>query len=284
MSSPEPAVGERWAYRARAIDRVTEVEVLKIGTNRPPRVRVRFVDEAQEGREEWVPPARLKVPWAQGAEWQQLQDRWEAARVASGSIRDSIEERAAWNVEESLPDWPAAELGYNNDAGLMFIRDVDAVCQELGLDRVDLEHPASFQTASQLVVPWPVTETVLQRRAMANADVLLTELHRQQQQAERGMRWGRSTGYGGYYEPEMCAEFEVRDRPARELVRRWCGADAVARADELAALREEVRRIGRITEEAITALRDHDAKLAGRLERELGVPLEDIRANRQRSE
>jgi hypothetical protein len=44
-------------YRARQIEDVVEVEVLKIGTQRPARVLVRFVDERFEGRQEWVPPA-----------------------------------------------------------------------------------------------------------------------------------------------------------------------------------------------------------------------------------
>jgi hypothetical protein len=55
--------GERWAYRARQVDELVEVRVLRLGTQKPARVLVRFVDDAFEGREEWVPPARLKVPW-----------------------------------------------------------------------------------------------------------------------------------------------------------------------------------------------------------------------------
>lgn len=48
-----PQVGESSAYRARQIDDVVEVEVLKLGMQRPPRVLVRFVDERFEGRQEW---------------------------------------------------------------------------------------------------------------------------------------------------------------------------------------------------------------------------------------
>lgn len=58
----EPEVGQVWAYRARQTDDVAQVEVLKFGTQRPARVLVRFVDD-YEGRQEWVPPARLKVLW-----------------------------------------------------------------------------------------------------------------------------------------------------------------------------------------------------------------------------
>lgn len=282
MIAPDPSVGQRWAYRARSIDRVVEVEVLKVGTKRPPRIQVRFVDEAQEGREEWVSPARLKVLWEHAEAWQHSQDQWEAAREASGVIRDTTEDRAAWFVEEALPPLAAVELGYNRDAGLMFITDVEAICGELGLTAEDLQHPAAFEVGDQLVVPWPVTEKILQGRAIIHADVLLTELHKREQEAERGLRWGRDSGYGTYYDPEFCAVLEAEDRPARELVRRWCGADAVERADELLALREEVRRLGHIAEQAITGLRNcGGGRLADRLERELGVPVEEIRASRE---
>ena len=40
---------------------VVEVEVLKLGTQRSARVLVRYVDGRFEGRQEWVPPSRLKV-------------------------------------------------------------------------------------------------------------------------------------------------------------------------------------------------------------------------------
>lgn len=59
--APEVQPGERWTYRARRIDDLVEVEVIKIGTQKPARVQVRFVDERFEGRQEWVPPARLNV-------------------------------------------------------------------------------------------------------------------------------------------------------------------------------------------------------------------------------
>jgi hypothetical protein len=46
------AAGQSWAYRARQVDDVVEVEVLKLGTQRPPRVLVHFVEERFEGRQE----------------------------------------------------------------------------------------------------------------------------------------------------------------------------------------------------------------------------------------
>jgi hypothetical protein len=47
----------------RQTDPLVEVEVMRIGTTRPARALARFVDDSFEGKQEWVPPARLKVPW-----------------------------------------------------------------------------------------------------------------------------------------------------------------------------------------------------------------------------
>jgi hypothetical protein len=55
-------VGAHWAYRLKSDStsaEVVEVEVLKIGTRRPARVQVQFVEDEHEGRTDWVPPVRL---------------------------------------------------------------------------------------------------------------------------------------------------------------------------------------------------------------------------------
>jgi len=59
-----PAAGELWAYRARGQDPLVQVAVVRLGVKTPQRVLVRFVDEEFEGQQDWVPPARLKVPWS----------------------------------------------------------------------------------------------------------------------------------------------------------------------------------------------------------------------------
>jgi hypothetical protein len=59
----------------------------------------------------------------------------------------------------------------------------------------------------------------------------------------------------------------------------WCGQAGRERFDELTALRKEVVRLGLLVEAAVTALHDAGAqKAADRIERELGVPLEVVRA------
>jgi hypothetical protein len=44
---------------------------------------VYFVDDRFEGREEWVPPLRLKAPWGQAEHWQGREDKFAAVEAAS---------------------------------------------------------------------------------------------------------------------------------------------------------------------------------------------------------
>lgn len=62
-SLPDAAVGEAWAYRARRQDPLVQVMVLKVGVKTPRRLLIRFVDDDFEGRQNWVPSARLKALW-----------------------------------------------------------------------------------------------------------------------------------------------------------------------------------------------------------------------------
>jgi hypothetical protein len=53
--------GQASAYRARQADDLVQVKVLRLGSQRPARVLVKFAAELIEGRQERVPPARLKA-------------------------------------------------------------------------------------------------------------------------------------------------------------------------------------------------------------------------------
>jgi hypothetical protein len=103
-------VGQRWAYRKGARDIVACVDVTllapttRIGSSRPLRVRVRFIDDEYEGREDWVPSGQLKVLWEHVDSWQASEDRWAAVRDISADVRDTPEEDAAGRILDTLPD------------------------------------------------------------------------------------------------------------------------------------------------------------------------------------
>ena len=74
--------GQEWAYRARQADDLVQVRVLRLGTQRPARVLVQFADEVFEGRQEWVPPARLKAHWQDVGQYRAREALWNRIHAA----------------------------------------------------------------------------------------------------------------------------------------------------------------------------------------------------------
>lgn len=277
----ELTVGEQWAYRAKRTEPLACVEVMRLGTGRPQRVQIKFVNDEFEGREEWVPPVRLKVPWVDADSWRENEKRWEDLRDANGYIRDTPEGHAIWMVIEGLRDWDLATALYNgNSSGIFVVHDVDAIVADLGIDRESLtSDPVSFvNDDGDLVIPWRVSRLVVEALARKHADTLLPMVEWKEKEAIRENQYGYATQHGTYISPEICASTDEDYRPARDLVRQWCGAEAEERYDELAALRVEVVRLGKLVERAISAVRSAgDVGQADVLERELGIPLVALR-------
>lgn len=276
--------GQVWAYRARGQDPLTRVEVLKMGTGKPARVRVRFLDEDHEGRLEWVPPARLKVLWVDVEAWLARERRWNRVIEASYHVRDEPEEDAAIIVFEQLIDHEVAHFGFNRTAGVLLVKDLGALTTQLDLDPSDItsESFAFVDDDGVLVAPWACMEAVARRAAERNQEKLLRYVERQEeeqrQEALHGKHYRSRGGDGWYIEPEHCAETAEEFRPTYDLLREWCGTEARERFDELKALRDEVARLGQLVESALGELRQAGAAVAAdRLERDLGVPIETIR-------
>jgi|HubBroStandDraft_6_1064221.scaffolds.fasta_scaffold66290_2 hypothetical protein len=264
------------------------VRVVRLGTQRPVRVLVGFVDDAFEGREEWVPPARLKVLWEQVGEFREREERWSRLYEA-GISGDDGRQDAAERVIELLFDEDEVSI-MCKEAGAVRISDAAGLAFRLGLEPGQLTgHPLPWSRRSlttafiendQLVAPWEVTELIVTTAARRNPTPILeyaaTEERRAQREAIHG-RWSRggrrSSDY--FFEPESCQELDRKHyRPRREQLRAWCGTEAADRFDELTELRKEIRRVGDVAPSAIDALRSagHASEASG-LQRELGTPV-----------
>ncbi|SDP90861.1 hypothetical protein SAMN04487905_112187 [Actinopolyspora xinjiangensis] len=274
---------QQWAYRKGARGPVTCVEVLRLGTARPARVRVRFVEDEYEGREDWVPPNRLKVRWKDAAAWQERDRQWNAVRDASADARGTTENDAAGWIFDLLPGHNYARQLCGRNEGALEITDIDALVEDLAIERARVvDDPVVFTAENgSLIVPWRVMHDLAQLIAQKYADHYTAEVTKEEREHEHEIRWGYMSG-STYISPEICAETDKEFRPLRDLVREWCGAEAVARQDELEALRTEVKRLGELVERAIDAVRNNgDEKTARELERDLGIPVEVLRqANR----
>ncbi|MBP2322655.1 hypothetical protein JOF56_003040 [Kibdelosporangium banguiense] len=280
-------VGQEWAYRAKQRDPVVQVKVLRIGTNRPPRVLVRFVADQFEGREEWVPPARLKTLWSRVDDWLASEARWTALHDASWRHGDDAELLAAELILDGRSSLGCVSIGGSSDNGILFINDLDALSAKLNLDASELTRdPLCIQSGDGTwACPFSMMLTVAKRAAQVLADEILAEVAKEERKARQraihGEYHGSRRGEEYYFRPEVCAEVDQRYIPAWRLMREWCGQDAVEQHTELSALREEVFRLGKLVERAITALAKHDKATAQDLEKELGVPIETLQRSQR---
>jgi hypothetical protein len=275
---------EVWAYRARSVDDVTPVRVLRIGTKKPARVLVRFEDPAKEGHEEWVPPVRLKVPWADAETFRAREARW-AAVLKLSPDRDAPEAGAASEVFEMLVDDEVADLDWR-DAYLR-ISDVDRLARLSGLSAAELSSdPVGFAEDGDLIASWPLALKVAQGVAALHADKILAQVVKEERKYQHDRIHGehvRGRGRHGdhYFEPEVIQAVDDKHfAPKRALLRQWCGDEAGERQEELVELRKEIRRVGEIAERAISALRSCGQRsIADRLGHELGQTVEMVRVD-----
>ncbi|QAY74248.1 hypothetical protein ET445_13860 [Agromyces protaetiae] len=280
--------GEHWAYRARGVDPLVEVTVVRFGTQKPPRVLVSFVDASFEGREEWVPPARLKVPWSEAKELEAMEARWDAVDTNPG-FNETPTAYAIETVFEAVIDSTVAEPVYRY-AGVTSIADPSALARRLTIDEALLRSdPLAFEDDGALIVPWAITEQLVRRACELYPDEILQSLVKEEAEALRESTHGYMVHFGRgdagrFVEPEDAAARDAEwpfAKRKRDLVRTWCGAEAVDRMEELAALRKEVVRVDELLSEAIRALQDAGQKAkADDLTRRFGVPLSEAKSHR----
>lgn len=282
-------VGEHWGYRARGIVPLVEVEVHRIGTQKPARVLVRFVSSDFEGREEWVPPVRLKVPWAEAPAFAEREARWDAVDTHP-NLRNSPEEYGLDVVFREIIDEALASPAYRTP-GVTQISDVAGLARFLQIKEELLRaESVSFEEDGRLIVPWATTELIVRHACQLNPDPILRYVDKEEDEAQQEATHGhtirsnrRDTGW--FITPEQSAAWDAEEpygRATRDLLRDWCGTPAVERRDELKALREEVVRLDGLVTEAIRVLRDTGLKAkADDLERRFGIPLNDARNSRR---
>jgi hypothetical protein len=274
--APDVAVGEHWAYRARLADPLVEVIVIRLGVKAPRRVLVRWADDAFEGQQDWVPPARLKAPWPQVEAFQEHERRWDEAVAMADGYPESVRE-AVGMVFDLLVDERLARLGWNAEAGIIRVRDEAALAASLRVEPDALTHDAAFVDDGELILPMPTAMLIARRAAERDPDAVLRYVEHEEADARReavhGRYYparGRNSGFSVSAE-ECRADDEARDAPVRAVLREWAGAEPAGRRAEVAAAREEAARLAAIATAALDALRNSGhTRTANRIERELG--------------
>jgi hypothetical protein len=250
---------------------------VRIGVRKPQRLLVRFVGDEFEGRQDWVPPSRLKVPWRDLDAFIARELRWEGVAGESPAV-GSPEESAAGVVFDLLIDPGLATLGYNATCGVTRVHEVDGLAASLGLESTALRSdPLAFEEDGDLVVPWPVTSAIVARAAERDPNRILDFVEREEADARREAVFGRDYPGRGRAEarhvpPEVCAQVDrEHEQPVRAFLRVWCGQGPVDLRREIAELRGEVSRLAALAQSALEALRRNGhVREANRLESELG--------------
>lgn len=267
-------VDEVWAYRARRVDDLTPVRVLRRGIRKPPRVLVRFEDPSLEGLEQWVPPTRLKIRWDQADVFQAEQAQWSALEVLAPH-RDSVEVRAASQVVELVVKKDVAELA--PDGSHLTIHDLEALSDVSGMPVAALiGHPDTLCRASDTIVPWPTALTLARALAQRHPAPILTSIDseeaRHRYEAVHGRHYpSRGAGNDWHISPETVRAIDTTaEQPRRALLKQWCGNIAVTQWGEVQGLRHTIRQISGVAEKAIQALHTAGAtRTANQLTREL---------------
>jgi hypothetical protein len=256
-----PAAGEVWAYRARSQDPLVQVAVVRLGVKKPQRVLVRFVDDEFEGRQDWVPPARLKVPWGGVEEYTAKERRWNEVLRPAADV-SLTEELAASSVFDLLIPEDMAELGWNAKRGTVLIHDVSGLAGLLEVAPAVLREPASFEEDCDLISPWPVAIAVARRATEREPHKVLANVEKDEAAARRDSTYGRWSSRrrreDDWVPPEVCQRVDAElGQPIRAMLRDWCGAGAVDLRAEIAALRNDAASADKVAQEAIEVLRRH---------------------------
>jgi hypothetical protein len=257
----EPAVGEVWAYRARGQDPLVQVAVVRLGVKSPQRVLVRFVDDEFEGLQDWVPPARLKVPWNEVEEYVARERRWEEVLRPSLDASDTEESAVSTVFDLAIPK-NLAELGWNAARGTIKIHDLAGLANLLEVSPAVLRPPTSFEEDGDLISPWTVAIAAAQRAAEREPHKILADVEKDEATARRDSTYGHWLGRRrreqDWIPPEVCQRVDAEHgQPVRAILRGWCGADAVDLRAEIAALRNNASASSKVAAEAIELLRRH---------------------------
>lgn len=272
-------VGEIWAYRRQARNMECPVERVEISEREKSRFLVRFLDE--DARQESVPRNRLITLWSDLDAWLADERRMEAVAGVSRHAEETPQYEA---VEYVLEIWGLVNgvtIGWGpQEACSVQIDDLDAVCEALGLKAEELRaEPLAFTNrAGVFVAPWPAALKIAQRAVELNAESVINKVIDDEEElkleAVHGQNYELPSGETGWISPERSADRRHRRQITLDVLRGWCGTKVIKRLDELNALRVEVRRLGRLVEQAIDELKKcgQDA-IAAKMESDLGVPI-----------
>lgn len=239
--------GETWGYRVgRKIGNpLSPVEVLDLPEKR--RVRIRHLEGGQAGEQEEVPLQRLVVPWEAAADFMEDEQRLKTVYETPWGSNGIVELEAVLTVANGAFDYPVYFItpGYGEEPpGVLISSFFPALAETVGMTEEEL-----------LDLPNAYVDRLGTYRAPFVAAVEITKRYCQHdpanvlegtQMLEHQLEAMASTAYlssGFPIDHADAADNVRRVRPALDLLRSWCGGDALEEWNEIEALRAEVDRL-----------------------------------------
>lgn len=231
----EVYVGQRWAYCATENKEPVEVEVTAVAATGPRRVKVKFLAGQKAGVEELLSPARLKVLWSDRVSYFETEAQWRAL----ASKQDGPDGAAVDIVLDLLVREAAVLEWRKGKQGTIAVRDAARVDAAVGGGLDELLSATKFIVDSEGThYGWSVALDIAQKAASFNSQRVMAYVHAEEAEGKRFT--------SGYYEEYT--------RPVLELLREWCGEEAVAFADELLDATTEARRLSGLLIESLAVL------------------------------
>lgn len=256
----DPVAGEKWAYRRRddaASERVLVGALHRHGQKF--RADIKYLSGDKTGLEENVPRNRLRVRWDEVGDYDALMEGLECLRTEALT---KAEESALWKATELLLPTEVAELFASPVDEALLIHDqhkfeallgepLSALQSDFAWLLYDgkpcLSPKASLRVAELLCRKNPATvlEAVMAEEAVAR---------------EKSKHGGTVTSFESNEpvstSPDLEYKFYLKwDKPVHEILRHWCGYQAVTDHERLLAAEAEIQRLDTLLASALTSLR-----------------------------
>lgn len=272
--------GDILAYKERRIlgYPVKPVELVKKGPARTQKVKVKWLDGEYESLEEWVPKSRLVAYWEEASALMEDEKRQLRAIELSGDVSEyDVEYRAIKEVFFALPLQYEVGLGHRKSEHVLFIIDeFESDIGALGLNKENLlaVEGAYIDRFGRYIAPYSVAKdcafAFCQRFSI---DIMRTVGRKEsvhQKEITTGYSFSILTNSEHWISREDAEARYRKELPVFELIRKWCGNDAVEQVDRIRELEKEVDRLRAMINDLVAWLQfnGHPVK-ASRLLKEL---------------
>ncbi|MDQ0648649.1 hypothetical protein QFZ53_002845 [Microbacterium natoriense] len=265
-------IGDELIYRMRTFSPSERVRVVGIDTRKKTlRYDVEFLDGEKHGVIENIPGGRLRGPWRTVREYDERMAHWE--RFTKQEL-ERHEEDAVEHVFILLIPKDAATLLWKHTVWTTRILDDEALGGLLGVSVAEvLENVDWYSDGDDKVVSpegtMRIAEYACHMNPMPVLDAVVEDEKRQREYSTRSRPGDTLDNRPMPYSAEWEYAYYLKEgRPVHELLRAWCGQEAVTLQKRLAVAEAEVHRLDGLLVRALDDLKTHDHSLAAdRIER-----------------